>query len=76
MMEIKEKANVLIIYEKRLTIHWNDKNNQNVARIHNYCGVEISKPFYFENTKNGYKSLLRWVKTISRTTNKATYLAV
>ncbi|MDA8235918.1 hypothetical protein [Desulfotomaculum nigrificans] len=70
-MQIKQKEKVLQIYEKRLTIHWNQENNQNIARIYDYREVELCKPLHFKNSKEGYKSLLLWVKNISHTANKA-----
>ncbi|MDA8210548.1 MAG: hypothetical protein M0021_01490 [Clostridia bacterium] len=60
-----KKKNILQIYDKRLAIDWDDQSNQNIARIYNYRGIEISEPLHFTNCKEGYKTLLRWVKIVA-----------
>ncbi|WP_027365079.1 hypothetical protein [Desulfotruncus alcoholivorax] len=63
-MGLKEKQLVFQLYEKSLIISRNRLNNQNIARVYDYRGVELWQPLHFENTAKGFQSLLRWIKTI------------
>jgi len=63
-MSLKEKQVFLQLYEKSLIISRNRLNNQNIARVYDYRGVELWPPLHFEDTPKGFQSLLRWIKTI------------
>ncbi len=52
------------VKESTLVIGTDIAKNTHVARAQDFRGIELSKPFKFNNTRNGFNGLLMWIRTL------------